>query len=233
MFSYFGSKFRLAKYYPYPKYDKIIEPFCGSAKYSLHANNWQKQVVLCDFNENIVLIWKYLINATVKDIMSLPILKEKDHLDNYNLSTGERLLIGFYINQGATTPKYKVGKWSYWNDNIRYRIARNIYKVKHWKIKHCSYDKLENYKATWFIDPPYQYCTVKYPKQFALSYLSLAKWCRTRNGQMIVCENSKANWMNFKPIKKRFSVNSYRRKHNCKQGYSIECMWTNDNQKKT
>lgn len=35
MWSYYGSKTKLVDLYPPPKTDKIIEPFCGSAKYSL------------------------------------------------------------------------------------------------------------------------------------------------------------------------------------------------------
>jgi site-specific DNA-adenine methylase len=35
MFSYYGTKKRIVNKYPEPKYDKIIEPFCGAAQYSL------------------------------------------------------------------------------------------------------------------------------------------------------------------------------------------------------
>ena len=28
----------------------------------------------------------------------------------------------------------------------------------------------------------------------------LADWCKSRNGQIIVCENTKATWMEFKPL---------------------------------
>jgi hypothetical protein len=29
----------------------------------------------------------------------------------------------------------------------------------------------------------------------------LAEWCKERNGQAIVCENTKATWLPFKPMK--------------------------------
>ena len=35
MFSYYGSKNKIAKLYPLPKYDLIIEPFAGAAWYSV------------------------------------------------------------------------------------------------------------------------------------------------------------------------------------------------------
>lgn len=35
MWSYYGSKSKLLKYYPEPKFNTIVEPFGGTAKYSL------------------------------------------------------------------------------------------------------------------------------------------------------------------------------------------------------
>jgi site-specific DNA-adenine methylase len=43
MFSYYGSKSKIVKYYPCPAHDKIIEPFAGSARYSL-LNNAQYKI---------------------------------------------------------------------------------------------------------------------------------------------------------------------------------------------
>lgn len=38
MWSYYGTKKKIAKYYPSPQYDKIIEPFAGAAQYSLYGD---------------------------------------------------------------------------------------------------------------------------------------------------------------------------------------------------
>ena len=47
-FSFFGSKVALAKNYPQPKYDAIVEPFAGSAGYScLCASGTTALVTLC------------------------------------------------------------------------------------------------------------------------------------------------------------------------------------------
>jgi site-specific DNA-adenine methylase len=51
-FSYFGSKYRLAKRYPKPQCDEIIEPFAGSAGYALLYP--QKQVYLYEVYEPLV-----------------------------------------------------------------------------------------------------------------------------------------------------------------------------------
>lgn len=44
MFYYYGRKKQLAKLYPKPNYSVIIEPFAGSAAYSLFDENWKKKL---------------------------------------------------------------------------------------------------------------------------------------------------------------------------------------------
>ena len=45
MFYYYGRKKQIAKYYPKPNFNTIIEPFAGSAAYSLHNDNWKKNML--------------------------------------------------------------------------------------------------------------------------------------------------------------------------------------------
>jgi hypothetical protein len=59
MFSYYGSKSKIVDYYPPPKYKRIIEPFAGSARYSLKY--WQNDVLLVDKYPVIVEVWNYLL----------------------------------------------------------------------------------------------------------------------------------------------------------------------------
>ena len=33
-----------------------------------------------------------------------------------------------------------------------------------------------------------------------MNFKELGEWCIGRNGQVIVCENSKADWLDFKPL---------------------------------
>ena len=58
MFSYYGSKSKIVDYYPPPKHKRIIEPFAGSARYSLKY--WQNDVLLVDKYEVVVNLWKWL-----------------------------------------------------------------------------------------------------------------------------------------------------------------------------
>ena len=61
---------------------------------------------------------------------------------------------------------------------------------------------LDNEEATWFIDPPYQFGGEWYVKSTKdINFTKLAEWCMNRNGQVIVCENTKADWLPFKPMK--------------------------------
>ncbi len=58
-----------------------------------------------------------------------------------------------------------------------------------------------NQKATWYVDPPYQFGGEHYKESNkTIDFEKLGKWCESREGQVIVCENTKADWMDFKPM---------------------------------
>lgn len=202
MFSYYGTKNRVAKHYPAASYSMIVEPFCGAAQYSLYGNNWEKEVRLFDAYQTVVDIWDYLIKASRKDILSLPDVEVGDNLDDMmSLSIAEKALIGFSINTASAMPKKTVMKRSIWNMD-KLRIADNVYKVKHWTVSKKDYRELTiSDEVTWFIDPPYQYGGQYYRMNNSkIDYKALGDWARSRNGQVIVCENTKADWMAFKPL---------------------------------
>lgn len=201
MFSYYGSKTKLAHHYPSPKYDTIIEPFAGAAGYSIYGDNWQKNVILYDTNPKIARVWDYLIHATEKDIMSLPDLKPGDKVTDFNLSDPERWLIGFSINRGSSCPKVTASRRS---DGLTYKkyICDNLHKIKHWKVFETSYETIPNQTATWFIDPPYQKNGKYYFGYSVMDFTALGKWCLDRQGQLIVCENGDADWLPFHPLTK-------------------------------
>jgi len=203
MWSYYGRKSKVVKYYPNPIHDKIIEPFAGTAVYSLYENNWEKEVLLVDKYNVIVELWHYLQQATAKDILSLPDMEYHDNVDQHTqLSKEEKWLIGFNINGGSSQPKKTTMKYNVWN-NIKPVIAENLYKIKHWKIIEGDYRDIKNEKATWFIDPPYQTGGIYYRHNNSkINFPELSDWCKSRNGQIIVCENTKADWMDFKALKK-------------------------------
>ena len=200
MWSYYGTKKRIAKYYPAPQCDKIIEPFCGAAQYSLFGDNWKKEVVLYDKYKIIIDIWNYLIHSSEKDILSLPDMYREDGItvDDLDIPQAAKYLIGFCINSGSSQPKKTVAKYNSWNRTKLY-IAENLYKIRHWKAFVADYNDIPNEKATWFIDPPYQNGG-KYYRYSNIDYKQLSEWCDSRIGQIIICENSYANWHEFYPL---------------------------------
>ena len=200
MFSYYGSKSKLAHRYPAPKHDTIIESFAGAAGYSLYGDNWKKNVILYDAFPKIFKVWEYIIAATEQDIMALPDLAPGDKTTNYpSLTEAERWLIGFSINRGSSMPKITASQRS---DGLTYKryICENLHKVKHWKVFGTGYDTCPNQVATWFIDPPYQKAGKYYFGHAKMDYAALGKWTRERRGQVIVCENEGANWLPFRPM---------------------------------
>jgi len=217
MFSYYGSKSKIVKKYPKPIYDLIIEPFAGSARYSLLYAD--KQVILNDSYKVIADIWEYLITATKEQIEQLPELNKGDDIRTLDLPQVEKKLVGFMINRGSVSPRNIYTNWAFRGNEIRRtktRILNNLERIRHWKVYNKDYQELENIDATWFIDPPYQNGGIHYKKNI-IDYQELAEWCKSRKGQIIVCENSKATWLNFKPLVKMYG-----------QGHTtIESIYTN------
>jgi len=209
MFSYYGTKRRIIDLYPSPKYDLIIEPFAGAAWYSLKY--FEKDVVLLDKYDKIIKLWKWLQQCSKKDILSLPILKYGNTLDDYAWDCDEaKTLIGFNIGMGSASPRNKASAWTtYLRPNRQpqalKRVAQNLYKIKHWNFVWGDYNSIFNVKATWFIDAPYQDGGSVY-KYHDIDYDNLSKYCKNRLGQTIVCENNKASWLPFTPLVKNNGV---------------------------
>lgn len=186
MISYYGSKTNLVKLYPPPKHDIIIEPFAGFAKYSFHY--FEKNIILIDKYPVIINIWKWLQQCSPNDILSLPRdIKAGQLLENMTFDCQEQKdFYGFIIGCGAERPRLTAGKrkTSQRPNSVNYnlnRVARNLFKIKHWDIRHGSYEAAPEIKATWFIDPPYQFGGQSYVfNNKKIDWPQLADWCRSR-----------------------------------------------------
>lgn len=205
MFSFFGSKSKIVKKYPKPKTDRIVEPFAGSARYSLE--HWEKDVVLFDKDPVIFGVWKYLLQASKQDILSLPDVPNQTQLNLIygfeQLSKEEKWLIGFCCNGGSAQPKNVSGKHNFnsWNKD-KIRISNNLHKISHWKIFEMSYENIDIESlgvATFFIDPPYE-AKGKWYKENKINYPHLRNWINGLNGQIIVCENVGNTWINVRKL---------------------------------
>lgn len=208
-FTYYGGKWRDSpKHYPAPKYTTIVEPFAGSAGYSLR--NYAASIILCDLDPIICSVWDYLIHVSSEEILRLPDMSEGQVISDLRIPQEARWVVGFWVNTGCSRPRNMPSTRmlsgrspkSYWGPEVRLRLATQVEYIRHWKIFNCSYENAPYAgNATWFIDPPYQKAGIhyKYGSKF-IDYGNLATWCKARPGQIIVCEGEGAGWLPFAPI---------------------------------
>lgn len=216
-FSFYGSKWRVGKHYPRPKYDVIIEPFAGSAGYSLRHIG--ASVLLIERDPYVAATWRYLLRVSPREIISLPDLEPGQTVDDLKINEEARLLIGWWLNKGSAQPKKSPSAWMrrsreiggegwktgsggfFWGARVRERIAKNLPALERWQVREGDYRDSPDIPATWFIDPPYQKAGKRY-RISSIDYTRLGAWCKQRIGQTIVCENKGASWLNFTPFRK-------------------------------
>lgn len=206
MFSYYGSKTNVVKLYPKPQRSRIIEPFAGSARYALE--HFENDVLLIDKYPVIVRIWKWLQLCSPNDILKLPRnLKAGDRFDAIQFDCEEAMRFTSFVYgcgdkapRATPTKRKTIERPNHANYNLQ-RIAKNLFKIKHWQIIEGTYQDAPDVEATWFIDPPYQHGGSAYVMSSKkIDFVHLGNWCRERKGQVMVCENTKADWMDFKPL---------------------------------
>ena len=210
IFGYVGQKRGLIGCYPPPSRSLIIEPFAGSAGY---ARRWGagRDVVLVEKAKWLADMWKWLIQATRDEIMSLPLLEQipREGLSAIpGLRAEARSLLGLKINltnHPANTPTKLAlqhqhdNQIAWWNPAGRKAVADALRWIRHWSIVQGEYHEAPSVDATWFIDPPYQRLPTMYSEKVD-SYDELAAWCCSRRGQVIVCDDVRAMWLPFKPV---------------------------------
>ncbi len=198
MFYYYGRKKQIAKHYPLPLYDVIVEPFAGAASYSLHGDNWRKEVVLIEKDKRVADIWQWLITeATPAAILALP-----------NLHVGEKSSEFLHIVHAATKMafKYKTIKVTpvlerNWEISKRV-MASSLHKVRHWELIVGDYSIAPDIEATWFVDPPYKDAPGDGYAHGSneLDYPRLSQWILARRGQLICCEGQNGDYLPFLPL---------------------------------
>lgn len=224
---YYGGKWRAAPRYPKPLHGKIIEPFAGAAGYSLRYSDLD--VTLVDVYPRVVEIWRYLVGVRSDEILRIPLVESVHELPSW-VPAGGRDLVGFAMNAGTVQPckNLSAGRkklreqgrvFEGWSEQMRARVAHQVEKIKHWKVREGSFETIENSTATWFIDPPYNNKAGSYYVHSDVDYALLARWCKTRSGRVIVCENTGADWLPFQHLhdSKAFLKSS-----------SAEAIWTKD-----
>lgn len=198
MFYYYGRKKQIAKHYPDPEFDLIVEPFAGAASYALYKNNWRREVVLIELDRRVCDVWMWLRDeATPETLLRMP-----------NLEPGEKSSEFLHIIHAATKMAfaYKTIKVTpvlarNWEISKR-KMAESLHKIRHWEIIRGDYTAAPDREATWFIDPPYKDDPGRgYAHgSDSLDYDRLATWVESRKGQTIACEGEYGDYLPFAPL---------------------------------
>lgn len=230
-FCLYGGKARAAKRYPPPERGLIVEPFAGAAGFSLY-HGCGRDVVLVERDPLIAGVWRYLLTATPAEILDIPDLPKSGRPDDLALPAGPTLLMRWWLNEASSGPRRtlvrrgrpggaRYGSSAYWGSAVRKRIAEQLPHIRHWQLIEGDYTDAPDLDATWFIDPPYQGAGKYYRfGDSRINYAALGQWCKTRTGQVIVCENGGAEWLPFSPL--------YELRGSSMQGKrsTVEAVWT-------
>lgn len=230
-FSYYGSKYRLCQqgFYPAPKANNVvIEPFAGSATYSVYHE--PDRAILIDKDPVIIGIWNYLINASEKQIKDLPTMSNGHNFENamVELQQVERDLIGFWLAKARPQPS-KIGSCRVWGDAVKDRIISQLPKIRKWQAILDNYDTDDYWDylfviskpwtdQTYFIDPPYSSNAGKKYKHNKINYSHLKRWIEeNKQSQIIACENQNLTyrWADFTKTHEAFNM----------RGKSKELVW--------
>jgi site-specific DNA-adenine methylase len=207
VFSYYGSKSRIAAKYPVPLHQIIIEPFAGSARYAL-LHQEQHNVILVEKNPIIHRLWQWLQTVDPQAIRDLPTLAPQDPIP-HNYGHDARVLMGFVYNRGSHSPKNFAGNMGPVADGWggKKLLLDRLPLIRNWTVILGDYTAAPDVEATWYVDPPYIGQTL-YPVGRDLDYDALARWCYRRKGQLIVCENDTATWLPFSPLLEQTNTQS-------------------------
>ena len=86
-------KRRLARFYPRPEYSTIVEPFAGSAAYSVThlvpvtGVRTVERVILVEKDPRVCEIWKQLLAMDEDDLLNYPIPKAGERTSDFLLMT--------------------------------------------------------------------------------------------------------------------------------------------------
>ena len=190
MFPYFGRKGRHAGLYPQPLHPLIIEPFAGSMAWTLYHR--PDAAIGIEADERVVALWHRLTSLERRPRKPKVGSKTNDLFVKLCSYSEHALTSG-----SMTVTSRMVRDWTPLMDRI---MRDGPWAREHVRYIQGDYRSAPDVEATWFIDPPYQHANRRGYAMKGLDYGELADWCRSRSGQVIVCEQAGADWLPFKPL---------------------------------
>ena len=240
-FSYYGSKWRGASRYGHPRRDLVIEPFAGSACYSVR---WEApNVRLYDVSEDVCIAWDWLINCSTDDVKNVPDAFSTTE-EWLALPDGPRQVVDWNINYGQGRVSKTLAKWylhyvntgerigrlashgrhrsgcPFWRREVKDRIIQQKPLIENWSVENLSYENIPLEEAHWHVDPPYQGKPGRGYEHNQVDYAHLGEWCRNLPGAVDVCENEGADWLPFEILYKMNTQKSIKDSH--------EVVWRKD-----
>jgi hypothetical protein len=134
------------------------------------------------------------------------LLRRGERVSDLSICQEAKWLIGWHIGQGVDAPQDLVTpfgdrlEYKRWSESRKQAIAFWLSRIRHWKVVLGDYTDAPDIQATWFVDPPYDNQAGKHYPYNNVNYDTLATWCKSRRGLVIVCENVGATWLPFRPL---------------------------------
>lgn len=111
-----------------------------------------------------------------------------------------------------------------WNRRLKSKLLDEVLpKVAHWLPMSDHFRDIPDIAATWFVDPPYANAAGNRYRTHDVDFVELGAWCRSRKGQVIVCENEGADWLPFAVLCDR---RGFKTRH--QQSTAREVLWVSD-----
>lgn len=207
-FSYYGSRWSMARNYTPPTSTTVVEPFAGSAGYSTY---WAPEVAhLVEINPGVAAVWRYLIGADADAIMTLP--DRVESMVDLPVDVGARNLILLWVNKGRAEIPTSISPWYFryrddgdckvWGPAVKSRLAGQVGRINRWTITEGGYRLAPiDHGCHVHVDPPFSVGAGRRYDHSEVDYAELARWCETVTaGHVQVCESSQATWLPFRPL---------------------------------